>query len=492
MAIALSLAIPVVLALAPPAASEADTLQSRIDSIAHRSPMDRAQLGVIAVEMSSGRVLASRQADRTFTPASAFKVLLWAAALDTLGPQFRFTTQLLARGAIAGGRLNGDLILVGGGDPVLASADLRDAAAAVSSAGIDVVGGSVLADQTLYDGRRWGPDWPWDATPFYYAAPIQALAIDEGTLIVVIRPGLHDGDQVTGEIVPPSLGYTISSRAVMAADPDDDPARCSRRLGTTQILVVGRMPLGASSETSRCAVEDSGDFALRRLRFELAQARISAGTTPLGPVPPNPPLDYIDQGPAPAPLAQRYGGARFVWVHQSQPLIQLMHTMLTNSDNFIAEHILKMLAVKSLEQRGSFIGGATVEQRFAVRIGISKDSIDILDGSGLSAADRITPRALVTILRWTAQQPYGAAFIAALPRAGLEGTLANRLVGTDAVGRVHAKSGYMQHTVTLAGYADTFHHGRVAFAVMVADATGDIVPYFDLEDEVVKDIVDLP
>lgn len=453
--------------------------------------MNRAQLGVFAIEASTGRVLATRQADRTFIPASAFKLLLSSAALDTLGPQFRFTTEVLARGNLAGGHLAGDVILVGGGDPVLSSADLAAAASAVSADGIRQVDGTALADDTLYDGVRWGPDWPWDATPFYYAAPIQALAIDEGTMTILIKPGIRDGDPITGEIAPPALGYTISSRAVMASVTDDDPARCSRRLGGTQILIVGRMPLGAAAQTAHCAVEDSSEYALRRLRFELAAVPVTVGAAPLGPQPADLPHDFIDQGPAPAPLFQRYPGARVLWAHQSPPLLELLHTMLTESDNFIAEHILKMLAVRKLHQRGSFIGGATVEQRFAVRLGIDKDALDVNDGSGLSPADRITPHALVTILRWTARQPYGNDFISALPRAGLEGTLSNRLNGTDAVGRVHAKSGYMQHTIVLAGYADTLHHGRVLFAVMVGDATGDVVPYFDLEDEIVSDLVDL-
>lgn len=475
-----------------PAICYGDTLQAKIDAIAGRAPMNRAQLGVFAIEASSGRVLASRQADHEFVPASAFKLLLAATALDTLSAQYRFTTQVLARGGVEGNRLGGDLILVGGGDPVLSSTDLAGAAAAVSGDGIRQIGGGVFADDTLYDGVRWGPDWPWDGTPFYYAAPIQALAIDEGTMTVVIKPGSRDGDPVSAEITPPALGYSIASRAAMAAIPDDDPARCSRRLGTTQILIVGRMPLGAAQQTLHCAVEDSSEYALRRLRFELAAAGVSIGAVPLGSPPPDLPHDFIDQGPMPAPLSQRYPGARILWAHQSPPLIDLLHTMLTESDNFIAEHILKMLAVHKLHQRGSFIGGATVEQRFAVRLGIDKDAIDVNDGSGLSPADRITPHALVTILRWTARQPFGADFVNALPRAGLEGTLAGRLTGTDAVGRVHAKSGYMQHTIVLAGYADTLHHGRVLFAVMVGDATGDVVPYFDLEDQIVSAIVDLP
>ena len=473
-----------------PVGVRADSLQATVESIASRSPMNRAHLGVFALEAATGHVLASYQADHTFTPASSFKVLLSATALDILGPQFRFTTSLRARGTIENGVLHGDLILVGGGDPMLTSNDLVDAAAAVTRAGIREVSGTVLADTTLFDQRRWGPDWAWDGTPFYYQAPIQALAVDEGTVGVVISPGAHSGDLVSARLLSPSAGYTIASRATMGSGPYEDPARCSRRLGTTQILIVGRMPVGSSEDTLHCAVEDTADFAVKTLRSVLVAAGIRVGTVAVGPPPLNVPLDVIDD--TPLPKTQLSTGT-LVWTHDSPPLIDILRTMLPKSDNFIAEHILKMLAVRKLSQRGNFIGGATVEQRFAVQeLGIDKDSLDAQDGSGLCAANRITPRTLVVILRSTAKRSYGNDFINALPRAGMDGTLAGRLVGTDAVGRVRGKSGYMQHAIVLTGYADTFHHGRVIFAVMVGDATGDPGPFFDAEDEVVRDIVDLP
>jgi serine-type D-Ala-D-Ala carboxypeptidase/endopeptidase (penicillin-binding protein 4) len=474
-----------------PGPAAADTLQARVEAIARQTPMNRAQLGVLAIDAATGRVLVSHQADREFTPASTFKLLLSVTALETLGPQFRFRTQLLARGTLNGDRLDGDLILVGGGDPTLTSADLSSAAAAVARAGIRQVSGTVLADESLFEGRRWGPDWPWDGLPFYYAAPIQALAIDKALIDVVVTPGSHDGDRISAVLASPSPDYTVSSIAVMAADPDDDPERCSHRLGSTRILIVGRMPLGAAQETLHCAVEDSGARAATVLVQALSAAGVTTGSAPRGSRPANDDLDVIDQGPAQPPIAKRYPNARTLWSQDSQRLIDLYHEMLAKSDNFTAEHILKMLAVTKLHQRGSFIGGATVEQRFAVGLGIDRDALDVQDGSGLCAADRITPRGLVTILRHAAARPYGNDFINALPRAGVEGTLIGRLTGSDAIGRVRAKDGYMQHTIAIAGYADTLHHGRVIFAVMVDEATGPAGPYFDLEDQVVEALADL-
>ncbi|MBV8172764.1 MAG: D-alanyl-D-alanine carboxypeptidase/D-alanyl-D-alanine-endopeptidase [Candidatus Eremiobacteraeota bacterium] len=483
------LALLLGIADASPARSTDAALQSTIGSIARQSPLDRAQLGVLAIDAQTGKVLVARQADTPFMPASTFKALLSVAALHIVGPQFRFNTQLLARGPLENGVVDGDLILVGGGDPLLSSDDLSAAAKAVRAEGVLSVRGALLADASLFDQRRWGPDWAWDGMPFYYQAPIQALSVDEGTLDVAIGPGARTGDAVNARLISPVAGYSIESRAVMGAGPYEDPARCSRRIGTTEFVIVGRMALGEPAQTLHCTVEDSVAVATARLRAALAHEGIALGTRAMGSLPPNVPLDVIDD--APLPSSARYAGARILWAHQSPTLIEIFGRMLPKSDNFIAEHILKMLAVESLSQRGNFIGGATAVQRFAVeQAGIDKDSIDVEDGSGLSPADRITPRALVTVLAWAAKQPYGAAFAAALPRAGMDGTLAGRMAGSDAVGRVRAKSGYLLHAINLAGYAQTLHHGRVIFAVMINDATGDPSPYFDLEDQIVEAIVD--
>ncbi|MBV8222055.1 MAG: D-alanyl-D-alanine carboxypeptidase/D-alanyl-D-alanine-endopeptidase, partial [Candidatus Eremiobacteraeota bacterium] len=323
-------------------ANPAQSFQGSVDATAQRAPLNRAQLGVYAVESTTGRVLASHQADREFAPASTFKLLLSAAALHTLGPQYRFKTALLARGDIESGRLDGDLIIVGGGDPTLTSQDLSAAAAAVARAGIRDVRGTLLADATLFDQRRWGPDWAWDGTPFYYEAPIQALSIDEGTVGAIIAPGARTGDAVSAQLIAPYDGYTIASRAVMGTGPYDDPARCSHRIGTTQILIVGRMPLGESEERVHCAVDDTVAFAADVLRADLRAAGVSLGASAAGPVPPNVPLDVIDDSPLPA--QPRYSGARVLWSHDSPTLLALYGTMLPQSDNFIAEHMLKMLA----------------------------------------------------------------------------------------------------------------------------------------------------
>jgi D-alanyl-D-alanine carboxypeptidase/D-alanyl-D-alanine-endopeptidase (penicillin-binding protein 4) len=166
--------------------------------------------------------------------------------------------------------------------------------------------------------------------------------------------------------------------------------------------------------------------------------------------------------------------------------------MMPPSDNFIAEHLFKAFPTAALHQRGSFDGGAEVERRFIASLGLDPKSIDNGDGSGLSQGDRITPRDITTILRWEWQGPYRDTYVYALGRPGISGTVRRHLLGTDAVGRVWAKDGYIWHVSTFSGYAFTKHHGLVVFSIMMNDAIGSLAPFHAAQDEIVRTLVDLP
>src|SRR4029077_14712831 len=199
---------------------------------------------------------------------------------------------------------------------------------------------------------------------------------------------------------------------------------------------------------------------------------IAVGTDARGPVPDGGPLDIEDRSPLAGPVALRYPDAALVWSHDSPAVSDLIKKMMPPSDNFIAEHLFKSLPTAALHQRGSFDGGADVERKFIASLGLDPNSIDNGDGSGLSQGDRITPRDLTTILRREWQGPYRAAYVYALGRPGIDGTVKPHLVGSDAVGRVWAKDGYIWHVSTFSGYAFTKHHGLAVFSIMINDPIG--------------------
>lgn len=175
-----------------PAPGVAD-LTRDLDQILADSRLDPARAGVAVRAAATGEDLYSLDADKLFAPASNTKLLTSAAALDTLGTDFRFTTDVLAASTV-GRTVVGDLTLRGTGDPTMLAADYDALAAKVAAAGVKVVTGRLVADDTWFDDVRLGTDWAWDDEPYYYAGQISALTAapdtdyDAGSLIVSVAP----------------------------------------------------------------------------------------------------------------------------------------------------------------------------------------------------------------------------------------------------------------------------------------------------------------
>jgi D-alanyl-D-alanine carboxypeptidase/D-alanyl-D-alanine-endopeptidase (penicillin-binding protein 4) len=285
---------------------------------------------------------------------------------------------------------------------------------------------------------------------------------------------------------------SVVSIALTSKDKNTDDVDCFRSPGSKTITIVGHVPLGKQETSLRCAVENSNYDAAAVFTQTLADAGISVGAAPLGEPPKNIGLDMSDSGPLPPPLPLRYPGATVLWVHDSPTLAELVRRMMPPSDNFIAEHLFKMLPVAAFGQRGSFDGGASVERLFMRSLGLDPRSLDGGDGSGLSQGDRITPLDLAEVLRWETRSRSGAALVNALARAGIEGTVRHHLKGSDALGRVRAKDGYIWHVSTFSGYALSKHHGLMIFSIIFNDVNGPLRPIYNAEDEIVKAIVDMP
>ena len=474
---------------APPTAANIVALRRVVASIDATYPMDTATLGVSVVEADNGKTLFEQDAKKEFAPASNFKLLDAATALAYLGPQFRYRTQLFARGTIADGVLSGDLILRGGGDPILSRADLDGAVRAVGAAGITRVAGTVLVDDTVFDEQRYASGWAWDDFPYYYQPPIQALSLDEGLANVTVTAGRMASDPVAATIEANNGTMTIVSTAVTTPSAGVNDVDCFRSPGSTQIVIVGHYPLGSKPLTFGCTVDDAPTYAAGVFTELLRKAGMTLGSTRVGPPIPLGARDIEE----PTPLAPTWlAGMTPLWTHDSPRLTAIIARMMPPSDNFIAEHLFKMLPVAALHQRGTFDGGAAVERKFIASLGLDPNTIDQGDGSGLSQGDRITPHDLATILAWETRSRTGPAFINALARAGINGTVRSHLHGSDAVGRVRAKDGYIWHVSTFSGYAVTKHHGLIVFSVMFNDANGLLKPFKAAEDKIVETIIDWP
>jgi D-alanyl-D-alanine carboxypeptidase/D-alanyl-D-alanine-endopeptidase (penicillin-binding protein 4) len=417
-------------------------------------PLGRSALATsgIAIVDSQGRSLFARRERTGAIPASTFKLLVAVTALQTLGPDYRFETRLESLDVPHDGRLDGDIYLVGDGDPSLTADNLRGGVGVIARSGITDITGGVVADATLFGGHEINPAWEPDDLQYDYAAGTSALSLDGGTV------ELH--------VVPSNVGA---------------PARIDARPASDAVRVRGGVITGYSTALSIDRAAERNDFSFA------GSIAVSAEQSFYRPV--------IDQPLYVAGVAHSMLRARNItvearartgiapvvatvlWRHYSAPLRTLLSHMLFESDNHYAEQLLRAVGSHA-GAAGTELSGAAVERMIFERLGAPTDGLHVVDGSGLAPTDRVAPIALATLLARANLVPTGDVLFHDLPRVGIEGTVRRHDV-TTALGKARAKSGHINDVDALAGYVDTRRHGRVAFAILVNDRRADDGPVDD-------------
>ncbi len=418
----------------------AASLNARIECALAAPTLRGAHVGILAVNLADDRIRYARNPDDDFVPASTFKLIVGSAALATLGPAYTFDTEVARDGST--------LYLRGGGDAHLDDADLAAAADAVAATGLRSV--ALVGDATRYQDGRYPPGWSIDDIPYGYAAVPSALSFDENVAHVRIAPGPAIGAPVRVLVDPTSSAFAVDDRAVTGpcgsrdttdiARPWDEPAT---------IAIVGSYPICAkTSDDFEPALPDPPAYALDRFAAALGHDGVAVTQRSDGTTPP---------------------GARTIWLHRSAPLATLLAPFWLPSDNLVGELLLQELGVDAaLPATSTRARGIAVERRWLRSIGVDPATLTIVDGSGLSEYDRVTPRALVAILEADWHAPYRSIVLDALPVAGVRGTLADTFAHGPLRGRVIAKTGTLNHAPLLAGYLEGTR-GTLAFALMIND-----------------------
>jgi serine-type D-Ala-D-Ala carboxypeptidase/endopeptidase (penicillin-binding protein 4) len=415
---------------------------ARLESVAAEAPTAVAaprrgtQIGYLLVDLASGRQLAALNPDVGLIPASTTKLATAVVALDVLGPEHRYRTELRAHGPVRDGVLEGDLILVGGGDPALDVADLLELAVRLATNGIHEVHGRFLIDDTALP--RWSeiaPDQPLEAP---YNPGIGALSLAFNRVHLAWRGRGNTIDAVT---LPP-----LDEARFEAGSPEDLPPGGveleSRRDGTVVWRVADR---GRRRQATDLPVKDPGLHAghvFRRLALALD---IVLGPPERGTAPPD---------------------AVLLAVHESAPLRQLVHDMLLYSNNMMAETIGLSAAQRLDRIYGLDPAGASLVRHLArLMPEVDWRGAVLPNNSGLDGRARLTPRQLAAIVRYGWRTD---ALPALLPASGWSGTLADRFDDQAAL-RVWAKTGAVNYGGALAGYLLPDSQRPAAFVTMVSD-----------------------
>ncbi len=439
---------------------------ARVDALLGATPASKGEWGLLIVDAESGETLYELNADKYFVPASNMKLFTTALALAKLGPEYRFHTTVETRGAISSeGVLGGDLTLVGRGDPNLSNRKfpyelkeefdgvpekaLLELADAVVAKGVKAISGDVIGDDTYFPRERYPNGWEIDDMVWEYGAAISAIVVDDNTVALTLTPGEQAGNPVQAAVTPATPDFTVENDVTTSAAEMKSDLTLTREPGSNLVVVKGSLPAKSAPRKLVLAIEEPAQHAAALLKRLLEERGIKVGGVARG---------RHQQG-------EVAGDPLVLAEHVSAPLGDTVKLINKISQNLHTEMLLRTVA----RQNGVW---ATVDELmkvpsdFYLAAGIAPGDVIQTDASGLSRHDLVTPRAIVTLLGFAQKQPWFGRYAASLPVAGVDGTLEDRMKNTPAAGRIHAKTGSVEHVRTLSGFADTPGGRRVIFSFL--------------------------
>lgn len=462
-------ALSALLILASPAmAGEPPSLQARVEArLAEAGPGVRFGL---VVTTEDGKELIAVSPDDRFIPASNTKVFTTAAAFATLaGLDQPDTDSGTAVRLDRDGHGAPDVILVGRGDARLSSAPdcvvnclamLADAVAAKARVVRDVVG-----DDTRFPDERWSPGMSWNNIQTRSGTAISALSVDDNELVLSVTPTRVG----MAPLVEHPGYYAIENRAVTVGE-GKTALEFTRAPNDRTVRLTGTIAMVAAPERLRLGIDDPAHYAAWRMRalLDTRGVRVVGGVTTR-----HRPLDAADdpeirKGAPPARPPELAPLARLA----SPPLAEDIVRINKVSQNLHAELLLRRAGIA--QGTGSIADGVAAIRAMLTRAGVPRTAYDFADGSGMSSYNRVAPRGMVTLLRWIADQPWGAAWRATLPVAGVDGTLSSRFRGTPLEGRLFAKTGTLNATNALSGYMIAGSGRTLIFSIYANDVPEDV------------------
>ncbi|OYW29861.1 MAG: D-alanyl-D-alanine carboxypeptidase/D-alanyl-D-alanine-endopeptidase, partial [Chthoniobacter sp. 12-60-6] len=335
---------------------------------------------------SKGEVVLDENATTALIPASSFKTLTTATALEVLGPDFHFTAELKSTAPIQAGIIKGDLVIVGGGDPMLKLADLKAWAAELKKRGLVRVTGGIRADASIFSGSLYGDFWNWGDIGNGYGSGVTGLNLNHNRYIVVFRAGPEVGSPA--ELLGINLEIPDANwKNEVTTGPEDsgDGVVIHGGESTTAIYLRGTLPLGAEKFQVQGAIPDPASFAAHHFRAALIAAGIQVGTT---------------AGTATA--------THSLIKHESPPLLDIIKSIHATSDNQETECVFRMLGVK-----GGKPPAEVIREHWKTR-GLEFIGLRMEDGCGLARADFNRPLDLARLQHYAGTGPQGAAYKASL------------------------------------------------------------------------------
>ncbi len=478
---------PSLSAVSPDLAELAETIDQRLDDPA----LAESHWGVLIESADTGAIWYERNADRLFVPASNQKILVAAAAYRSLGPDFCFETTLHRTGEIVDGVLQGDLVVVGRGDPSIynrfysdSTEAFRDWARQLKEQGIRRIAGNVIGDDDEWEDRHTGSGWPMDEiTPWYYAE-YGPLTFNENYIdIRFVPPSTVDGELVIEPNVESDY-YTLVNNVEVVAE-GSNRIWMSRPMFSNTITLGGRVAAGSRPFEETPTITNPTLFYATALLEVLEEEGITVDGAAVD-------CDDISG------WKERREDFPVVVTHRSPPLSKIIPLFMKRSQNMTAENLVHTMGWHSTGF-GSFSAGREVVREKLAEFGVDPERYRFADGSGLSRYNHITPRQIVAINRGMYESELRDLWLESQAVAGVDGTLRRISKDSPLTGNVRAKTGTLSTVRSLSGFITTAGGETVLFSILnngslrgapavdkVSHSVLELIAQFDRQPEAAK------
>ena len=417
-------------------------LKTTIDGVINRPQFRRARWGILIESLLSSSTnfdLYNHDAERFFIPASNVKLLTTAAALRQFGANYRIRTSVyLLEGGI--------LRVVGRGDPSLQDAQLKDLAQQLKRQGINNVQ-QLIVDDSYFRGDNINLTWDWQDVQSDYGTAVNSLILNQNAVELTLSPQQIDQPlRVSWTDRIASRQWQIENTSVTAPMGTPNSITVMAVLGQPLLQIKGQLAVGAEAEIIGLPIINPAQYFLENLREALIVQGINV---------------------AKASVASSRGtlGGREVATIESPPLPKLLMETNQESNNLYAEALLRTLGINGSGDTTELGIKKVVETLTA--LGVDPESYNLIDGSGLSRQNLMSPEAIVQTLKRMAQTPEASIYRDSLSKAGVSGTLKRRFLNTLAVGNLQAKTGTLKGVSALSGYLDVPGFQPLVFSLMV-------------------------
>lgn len=437
-------------------------LAPSIEAITGGSAFRRAHWGILVQTVDvEPQTLYAHNADKFFIPASNAKLLTTAAALVQLGPEFQIQTKVYQ---LQTNSQNVSLRVVGRGDPSLSNAQLKELAQQLRNQGIEQIQ-TLIADDQYFQGEQVHPTWEWEDLQAGYGAPVNSLILNQNALGLTLIPQTLD-QPLAIEWDDPiyARNWQIVNQSTTVAQTAPEFVQVGRDLAEPILYVQGQLRVGSAAEPVAVSIPQPTEHFLARFKQILAEQLIQVNQT------------TIASNLLPS-------SARPIAVVTSPNLAELLVETNQQSNNLYAEALLRILGTEQLSNQttSSLERGINTLRSLLAELGVEPTGYKLVDGSGLSRQNLVSPKALVETLQLMARSPYTSSYRASLATAGVNGTLRSRFQNTSAQGKFYGKTGALSGVSALSGYLEPTHAPQLAISVLVnhTELLSEVQPAID-------------